>query len=263
MKTKILTMKIQTLLLGVTFFILGCGLLKTYEEPPKTVKIIPSYDFSPPAPVAPGSAKINIALFEPHYPSNFAYSDKSPFDKFRISMGKDLEEILTARGFIIKGPYDEYDLMTFSDKQECDLGLVADINIDINETSGGWDYHPPVTTQYGTHNAYNTYGATLSLNGKITLYIIETFTKQKLIVKSLNIPESTITAKSKVLFSPNQNAKGIPVGDPDVHNPIAEGLKSFYQSTMKRAWDLLTKEELERLKAQVTQIRKDGGFIKN
>ena len=99
--------------------------------------IIPDYDFSPPSSVASGSAGIKVGLIEPNYDGNFIYSNKSPFGQFRKSMGSDFEEILTSRGFTIKGPFEAYDLMTYSDKTECELGL--DINIDLNiiETSGG------------------------------------------------------------------------------------------------------------------------------
>jgi len=218
--------------------------------------IIPDYDFSPPSTVEPASAGIKMALFEASYPGNFSYSNKSPFKNFRISMGKDLEEILTSRGYIVKGPYDGYDLMTYSDKEECELGLFADIDMNIDKTSGGWRN---VTA------AMQKFEGTLTVSGKITLYISETFTKQKLIVKSLPIPQTDISVKSIANYNmytiPNREL--IPLEDPGVHNPIASALKEFYQSTMKRAWDLLPKEDLLRVKNQVPQIRKEAGFIKN
>ncbi len=227
-----------------------------------TPLIIPDFDFSPPSSVEPGSTGLKIALFEPIYSGNFAYSNKSPFKQFRTSMGKDFEEILTARGYILKGPYEAYDLMTYSDKTECELGLFADIDMNIDKTSGGWQYTPPGI--YGTGNS-SRYEGTLTISGKITLYISETFTTQKLIVKSLPIPQTDIVVKAEKVYPGFQSEDTpIPLDEPGVHNPIANALKEFYQSTMKRSWDLLPKEDLIHVKdQQVPQIRKESGFIKN
>lgn len=229
------------------------------QQKVKTALIVPTYDFSPPEFAEPGSTGLKIALFEPDYPGNFTYSSKSPFNKFRTNMGKDFEEILTARGYIIKGPYEAYDLMTYSDKNECELGLSADIDLNINVTSGGWKYTPPGI--YGSGN-FSKYDATLTLSGKITLYVSETFTKQKLIVKSLPIQQTDIIVKAEGLFVGHQSENIIPIGDPGVHNPVAQALKEFYQSTLKRTWDLLPKEDLLHVKAQVADIRREAGFIK-
>lgn len=220
---------------------------------------VPDFDFSPPSTVEPGSTGLKIALFEPVYLGNFAYSDKSPFKNFRSSMSKDFEEILTARGYVIKGPYEAYDLMTYSDKSECELGLFADIDMNITQTSGGWRYTPPGAYGMGDVSRYE---GTLTINGKITLYISETFTKQKLIVKSLPIPQTDIEVEAEGKYKGYQQPNTIPLNNPGVHNPIANALKDFYQSTMKRVWDLLPKEDLIRVKNQIPQIRKEAGFLK-
>ncbi|MBK7806975.1 MAG: hypothetical protein IPJ51_11805 [Saprospiraceae bacterium] len=223
--------------------------------------IIPDYDFSPPSSVASGSAGIKVGLIEPNYDGNFIYSNKSPFGQFRKSMGSDFEEILTSRGFTIKGPFEAYDLMTYSDKTECELGL--DINIDLNiiETSGGWDHIPPQTNPYAMRRGnYSRYGGTLNLSGKITIAVIETFTRQKLLVKSIPVPQENIVVQAEADY--NFNSIGVPLEDPGVHNPIAAALSNFYKSTMKRGYDMLSKEELAHVQTQVAEIREKAGFIK-
>jgi|ERR1035437_2844477 neuraminyllactose-binding hemagglutinin len=254
----------------IVFALLYCGSATQKKVP--TLLVTPDFDFSPPSTAEPGSTGIKIALFEPMYQGNFAYSDKSPFKQFRSSMGKDFEEILSARGFIIKGPYDEYDLMTYSDKNECELGLFVDIVFNINETSGGWKFMPTSngcggTTTYGAGAGagagFSHYEGTLNISGKITLYISETFTRQKLMVKSLTIPQTDLTVKGEKRYVDKQGGNTIPLDDPGVHNPIANSLSEFYKSTMQRAWDLLVKDDLIRLKDQVPEIRKNAGFIKH
>lgn len=236
---------------------LGCAASKVATTP----LLVPDFDFSPPSPVDPGSAGIKIGLIDPNYLGNFAYSNKSPFTQFRKSMGNDFEEILTARGYILKGPYEAYDLMTYSDKSECELGLDIEIDLNIFQTSGGWIHTPPVHYGYGvTGGNYSKYNGTLNLSGKITISIIETFTRQKLLVKSVPVPQENITVEAEATYP--FGSSGVPLDDPGVHNPIANSLSSFYKTTMKRGWDMLAKEELEHVQKQVPAIRENAGFIK-
>ncbi|MFA6979050.1 MAG: hypothetical protein WC209_06965 [Ignavibacteriaceae bacterium] len=237
---------------------LGCG------GPTKlatTALIVPDFDFSPPSPAAPGSAGIKIGLIDPVYSGNFLFSNQAPFKQFRKNMGSDFEEILTARGYFLKGPYEVYDLMTYADKNECELGLDIEIDLDITQTTGGWTRFQPVYYQGGIVGGnYATYAGTLNLSGKITVSIIETFTRQKLLIKSVPVPQEDIMVKAEADFV--FGTTGLPIRDPGVHNPIANALSSLYKTTMKRGWDLLAKEDLEHLQKQVPEIREKAGFIK-
>ena len=254
-----LTRHICSAMTLIVFALLFWGSATTKNA--KTVLIVPDFDFSPPSPVAPGSAGIKIALLDPVYAGNFIYSSQSPFSQFRENMGKDFEEILTARGYILKGPYEAYDLMTYSDKNECELGLEVEINLNIVQTSGGWNRVPLTSYGYGiTKGNYSTYGGTLNLSGKISIYTIETFTRQKLLVKSVPVPQENLVVKAEDKYE--FDATSIPLDDPGVHNPIASSLSNLYKTTMKRGWDMLAKEELEIVKKQVPEIRKSAGFIK-
>ena len=252
MKTKKYLYSLLTL---IFFALLYLGSASTKEATPL---IVPDFDFSPPKPVAPGSAGIKIGLIDPIYSGNFLYSNKSPFTQFRKNMGKDFEEILTARGYILKGPYESYDLMTYSDKTECELGLDVDIDLNILQTSGGWTYVPPGL--YGIGGNYTKYSGTLNLSGKITISIIETFTRQKLLVKSVPVPQQDITVEGERNYP--IGSSGIPIDDPAVHNPIAKSLSNFYKTTMQRGWDMLAKEDLVHVQKQVPEIREKAGFIK-
>ena len=235
----------------------GCAATKVST----TSLIVPDFDFSPPSPVAPGSAGIKIGMIDPVYSGNILYLNRPPFLQFRKNMGKDFEEILSARGYILKGPYEIYDLMTYSDKNECQLGLDIEIDLNILETSGGWTHVPLQNFGYGiTVGNYSTYAGTLNLSGKITISIIETFTHQKLLTKSIPVPQEDITVKAEAQFK--FGSTDVPLADPGVHNPIAMSLSSFYKTTMKRGWDLLAIEELDHVKNQVPEIREKAGFIK-
>ncbi len=255
--------KLRNTILSVSVFsllsmlLLSCSGAKVATTP----LVVPDFDFSPSSPVATGSAGIKIGLIDPIYSGNFLYSNQPLFKQFRKNMGNDFQEILTARGYILKGPYETYDLMTYSDKNECDLGLDIEIDLNIVQTSGGWNRFPLKSYAYGiTSGNYSTYDGTLNLSGKITISVIETFTRQKLLIKSVPVPQEAITVTAEAEYA--YEATGVPLGDPGVHNPIANSLASFYKTTMQRGWDMLAKEELEHVKNQVPEIREKAGFIK-
>lgn len=256
METKRIIYSALTLIVFALLF-LGCGGTREATTP----LLVPDFDFSPPSPVAPGSAGIKIAMIDPVYSGNFLYANKSPFMQFRKNMGKDFEEILTARGYILKGPYEAYDLMTYSDKNECELGLDIEMDLNIVETSGGWKHVSPTYYNGGVISGnYSEYKGTLNLSGKITICIIETFTHQKLLIKSVPVPQEDIIVEAEARFA--LGATGFPIGDPGVHNPLANALSSFYKTTMKRGWDMLAPEELAHVQKQVPEIREKAGFIK-
>lgn len=241
----------------LSILLMSCSGLKEAT----TSLVVPDFDFSPPSPVASGSAGIKIALIEPVYSGSFNFSNNPLFRQFRKNMGNDFQEILTARGYTVKGPYETYDLMTYSDKNECQLGLDIEIDLNIVQTSGGWNHIPITNYGYGIKSGgYSEYKGTLNLSGKITISIIETFTRQKLLIKSVPVPQEDINVVAEAQFT--YGSTGLPIDDPGVHNPLANSLSSFYKTTMKRGWDLLAIEELDHVKNQVPEIREKAGFIK-
>lgn len=249
---------IYLFLLCITF---SCSTSRNITPPPKM--IIPDYDFKPPASAASGSAQMKIALFNPSYSGTFKYSNKSPFKQFRSGMSKDFEEILSARGYIIKGPFDAYDFMTYSDKQECELGLFVDIDLDLEQISGGWKIIP-ATPKRGfapASSGYQTYSGILNISGKISIYIAETFTKQKLLIKSVPLPQSEVQVSADKNYE--LGTAGIPLDNIGVHNPVANTLTDFYRTTLQQAWNLIETSEIAHVNAQVPEIRKGAGFIKN
>lgn len=221
-----------------------------------TPLIVPDFDFSPPDFVGPGSAGIKIALIDPDYSGTFKYASRPPFNQFRQSMGKDFEEILTGRGYILKGPFETYDLLTYSDKTECELGLEVVIDLSIQQTSGGWK----TGSSYGLGGSSYKYEATLNLSGKISISIIETFTHQKLLVKSVPVPQEEINVLSVSKFITGETE--IPFTDPGVYNPIALSLSNFYKTSMKRGYDILAPEDLAQVQKLVPKIREQAGFLK-
>lgn len=217
----------------------------------------PNFDYSPPTTVPSGSAGVKLALFQPVFSSNFLYSNQSPFKDFRRAMGNDLEELISARGYIIKGPYEIMDQMVYADKKECELGVFVEIDLKLHENSGGWRQYSGITA----YDTYAKYNASLNLSGKINIVVKETFTQQKLWIKSVPIPESVITAVGENKY-PYGTVGIIPLDDPGVYNPLIRSLQDFYRSTLNQFYQYLVPEEMKMVQKQVPEIRKEAGFEK-
>lgn len=211
-----------------------------------------TFDYSPPSNALPGSAKFTIALVNPSYTGNFAYASQSPFKEFRHSMGDDINELLIARGFNLKGPFETWDNMLYSDKQQSDVAITVEIDMNIQETSGGWRYHQDVVI---AANSYNSYNATLNFNGKLTIVAMETTSRQKIWSKSVSLPQNGVAVATEAGY-PNTGI--IPFTDPGVYNPVSKTLSEFYKSTLGQIYAYMEPQEMLTLKDQIIQIRKNS-----
>ena len=83
---------------------------------PKPPRAIITFDYSPPE-TMPGSANLTFAVVGAEIVGGRRGTPIPLFKTFASNMTKDFSEILTARGFSVKGPFQGYDIMTYSDKE--------------------------------------------------------------------------------------------------------------------------------------------------
>lgn len=84
---------------------------------PATETRVPArFDFSPPSKADVGATGITIALIKPSFINNNPYAYVDPIGEMATSMANDFNELLTAKGFKIRGPFQSRDAMTYSDK---------------------------------------------------------------------------------------------------------------------------------------------------
>src|SRR5580765_4546739 len=103
----------RQLLLSVA--LAGCSSPKqttTAAQPP--VQRIPAkFDYSPPSRAQAASTGITIAIVRPTYVGKNPVYYVSPFNEMATSMGNDFEELLTAKGFTVRGPFGSRDEMVY------------------------------------------------------------------------------------------------------------------------------------------------------
>ncbi|RKU33315.1 hypothetical protein C6496_22455 [Candidatus Poribacteria bacterium] len=167
--------------LVVCIVLAGCGVVE-----PEPLRAIITFDYSPPE-AMPGSANLTFAVVGTEIVGG-KYGTPIPlFKTFASNMTKDFGEILTARGFSVKGPFEEHDRMTYSDKQGSDLVLTAEVDFSSDTTQ----------IRYSPIGGLN---GTIIVSCHVNLVAYESLTKNRLWTKSVAITPLTVELVSRKAY---------------------------------------------------------------
>ena len=240
---------VSILIVFAILFIASATTKKTAVTPLK----VASYDYNPPSAASPKSSNIAFLLLRPLYAKSFQYSGSKVFSDFSKSMSADFNELLTARGYSVRGPYDNYDAIVYSDKKESDLMLEPEIDLSINTANVVWEtkhvYKYPQWYYVYTFKGYMT------LSGKVNLVASESISREKLWAKSIPLDQSEIQVSSERSYETPQDFVTAFNTDPGIVNPVITALEEFYESVMTTAWQQLDPNELSTMRKQVEEIR--------
>ncbi|HNR21036.1 MAG TPA: hypothetical protein PKN75_14540 [Bacteroidia bacterium] len=239
-------LSIMSCIVFALFFIAS----STQKKVTTPVKVA-AYDFSPPSQSAAKSSDIAFLVLNPSYVRQFQYSSVDMFYKFSTSMGPDFNELLIAKGYSVRGPFDNYDAIVYSDKKESDLILEIQIDLSVDDKNVEWKYK---TGGYPIQAYYQCEG-TMILSGKVNLTASEPLTKEKLWAKSIPLAQKSIVIAGEYNYDLPRNYTLVFSRDPGVINPLTTQLEDFYKSVMSTAWNQLDPRELTTLKKQVMEIR--------
>ena len=246
----------KTLLLIIPIFLFSCGSL--VQAPQEEKRELKNFDWTPPSTTNTKSADLAMILLRPNYVNKFEESKYPIFQKFSKNMGSDFEEMLTAKGYTIRGPYDTYDEIVFSDKSETDLMMMVEIDF-ISEWSNGISVKKasdPLTTYLGKPSFKYWIDGDLQMGGKINLIIYESMTREKLWVKSLKLNDKSIKiTTNKISASDDNTAINQLSNSAGYLNPISTLLDEYYQQALNTAWNQLEGQELTAMKKQVKELR--------
>ncbi len=229
----------------------SCGSLPSTTTQQK--RVVKNYDWTPKSTAPAKSADVTLLLVNPKYGKEFKDEKEPIFKKFRKNMGVDFEELLVAKGYTIRGPFNSYDEVVFKDKQDSDLLMEVEINFNAEAAQGTLKRSKNIlaSSMLGK-NVYSYFlDGELYLGGKINIILKEPSTSEKLWVKSLPLEDKTVVLKT----AKYENKRALDSA-PGYLNPMQEVLDEYYQSSMNKAWKYLEPAELKQLKKQVQAIRK-------
>jgi hypothetical protein len=198
-----------------------------------------------------------LAFIKPYYAVKFTAGGTELFKRFRDALGTDIEELIIAAGFTLKGPYSAFDEMVIGDKKVIDLAIRIEIEPEFTSVEGSWQKH---TSLLGTAYDTYTYSGKASLVGKINILGIEPLTNERVWTISVSIPNvenvqiATTNKYSRQLLS-NEILQ-----DPGVYNAIGQALDQQYKGILDKIAAHCTADELGSYKALIKELKSKKAY---
>lgn len=274
-------MKLKNLALAGLALSLGLGCLKPDVNPaPTQSAYTPRFQYEVPKAAIPGSAKATVAIV------TYQGETGLQLTTFQARFIADLQNVLVARGFSVKGPFATKDEMTFSDKKGSDFILLYSIaaqNRFLTAAVTG-EGRPSSLVPAEENRLWNgTYSnllgvsvknisgsaayfhGTLAVDAKINLTLVESMTGEKLWTKTLDIssdPEGFDTAQAHALGRGEAPLAAMQAATFDLGmvNAVNRSLDGIYNNGFKAVWNHLDPQELMEIKKQADEIKSKKVF---
>ncbi len=224
----------------------------------------PNYDY---VPVETNiKTGIAIALVNPIFARDMKYSNNRLFADFSKHMATDYEEMLTKRGYTLRGPFQSVDDMVYNDKVACPLFLQPEIEINFDCSQ---IFVKPYNQTYfngidkpSTQETFYLFSGTLMIDGHINMVFSEPFTKEKIKVLSISIPQKSVLIHDVHAYKTNDFIATISISEEgELMNPIYAALEDIYQSSFKTAYNHLDPHEINDYAGDSKRIREKSNFM--
>ena len=173
-------------------------------------------------------------------------------------MSGDINESLTTKGYLVRGPFENYDGAMYADKTESDLLLNIELDFDLNDQNINWKGTEIVVSGRKKTAVYtNIYklDGYFTLSGKVNISISEPITKEKVWVKNVQLKQRIIRIASKNEYKHLRDYALAFETEPTFANPFIPALKDYYKEILDITWASLDPNELSSLKKYVKEIR--------
>jgi hypothetical protein len=222
-------------------------------------RVPPKFDFSPVSRAQAGGAGLTIALVNPSYVQvNASENLISPYRDMATKMAQDFQELLTAKGFTIRGPFGSRDEMTFSDKTNSNIAF--SVSIDLQR-----EYNRK-------YNEKTSFGSLLSkelghnykMNGEIVFrptLVITAYSPQYgelLWKKNITLKPAIFTYAGTKSYDEVPEWATELKEDNTVYNLVSEKLDMIYKESMALAWQQIDVAEMKTVADQARKADKKG-----
>jgi len=247
----------------------GCATMPASEQEvaklaseQEVAKYVANFDYTPDSQGAPGLAGVTFAIGNVNYiPSDIPFgelwmqelvsikkvsngklvwSSFSQFDSLNKAIKEDLSEILLAKGFGVRGPFDSYDLIPYSDKKAIDLYLVSALELSFMLKDEKW-----TEIYYSTGN--------VEVSGKITLALREIVTGELMWTKSIPLEKFDLAYRIRGPYRVERKFNPI-------MNEVAKGIEQQYLNLMATISKLIDPEEMQIIKKQCQELKNKKGY---
>ena len=244
-----------TLVVVLFAFLAGCVATSTPVS-----RRTPTFDYTPPETAEPNSTKITFAVVGSRFDTpvvNPGFGSAPVFERYSRNMAEDFVEILTSRGFSVRGPFRTYDEMTFPDKEGSNLVLTA--RIDFREDTSGlqpaMDLMASVLVA-GSSNVYK-YNGTVVVACRVNLIVSESLTNERMWTKSVNIDPISVSLNSTRAYPNAPTFAALLQNEAQFYNDLGAELEAQYNDVMSRTFGYLDPREMAIVDRQADNLREN------
>lgn len=237
---------------------------QTTTATPLIQRIPARFDFSPPSRAQAGSTNIAIAMVKPSYVGKNPEYFVNPFNEMAVNMASDFDELLTAKGFTIRGPFGSRDEMTYNDKLNSSfiLEIGIELNPQYNRRYIRTAHSPSFAEIMLDKNAPTTY--TNKMYGQVTLggnLVIKAKSAQYgelLWTKSIALESSSFACPGQITWTGVPNVNEELNKDDLVYNTLSRELEKLYSKALNLAWQQIDPAEMKTVAEQGKKADKRG-----
>ncbi len=183
--------------------------------------------------------------------------------RLRLAMQSGLEDLVSKRGFNVKGPFSTLDDMSYGEKKASYLAVVPKLSLYFDEQ---------ITNQDCSNRGLSCFAeGNFSVAGELLLRVIEPLTGQSVITKRIDLTSFNIAKKYRREFQARTQSNGLDgalidkmFAPKELHDnsekAIVEAVNEFYQLAMGKIDNLLSREELLSFEADVDQLKGSKRF---
>ena len=228
------------------------GACSTNKPGPVVQRVEPKFDYNP-AEVTPGKTEITFAVVGSKFEVPFGSTAVSMFQRFASNMAGDFGEIITARGYTLRGPFEIYDEMTVADKENSDLILTAEVDFQSDFTGTYIEFVSFGVLKRGGWRA----SGQVSVFGRISLIIKESLTNERIWIKSVNISPLTVLLSPSVEYAQEYvTLVDVLNRDNEFYTALGKRLDAQYDEILSRTYGYLDPSEMLIISKQAAELRK-------
>lgn len=250
----------KTFIIGLlsSLILVSCATVTPSEPQMAAQPYVAEFDYTPDTQAAPDSSGVTFTVSNGNYKTNskdMLWFNYPQFAGLGNSIKSDLNDIFVAKGFSVRGPFASHDLIPYSDKKNIDMLIVPQVELHIkikdqNSKVENIFAAPPVNILTGN----------VQVSGNVTVELREISTLVLMWAKS--VPFEDFESSYRIRNCPFYNQKHRIVFDLKsvIMTDVAKGVESQYPEIMAAIERQINAEEMNILKKQCQEVRKDKGL---
>ncbi|MCG2713163.1 MAG: hypothetical protein L6416_12700 [Candidatus Omnitrophica bacterium] len=218
----------------------------------ETGKYVANFTYTPAAQETPNSEGVTFTVgditYNYHPKVDFiTWYNFEQLGNLSNAVKQDFSNLLAAKGFSVRGPFESYDLIPFQDKKAIDLRLIPTLELFVTGKNTKHDYANFMLTSY-----LDT--GDVEVTGKIILELKEIATLELLWSKSIPITKFEFSYAIRYPINAPNNLDNIVMDD------VAKGIEKQYPDIMATIEKLIDPEEMGIIKKQAQELKNKKGY---